>query len=152
MHLANLGNVRLGNISTTELEGSPAVLLPGAAVNCTVTRWACYVAESVKMLSVSNLHQVQISMFLLALVDTIAGLTGCRVLTTDDFEAGTVNVTVSPASAQPYSVGSARISSAGDTADVALTDRVALLDLTFSAAPLALSNQGKLQGALRLRG
>jgi hypothetical protein len=147
-----LGNVRLGNISTTELEGSPAVLLPGATVNCTVTRWACYVAESVKMFSVSNLHQVQISMFLLVLVDTIAGLTGCRVLTTDDFEAGTVNVTVSPASAQPYSVGSARISSAGDTADVALTDSVALLDLTFSAAPLALSNQGKLQGAVRLRG
>jgi hypothetical protein len=80
------------------------------------------------------------------------GLTGCRVLSTDDFEAGTVNVTVPPASAQPYSVGSARISSAGDSAEVALTDRVALLDLTFSAAPLALSNQGELQSAVSLRG
>lgn len=66
------------------------------------------------------------------------------MLSTDDFEAGTVNVTVLPASAQPYSVGSAQISSAGDSADVALTDRVALLDLTFSAAPLTLSLQGKL--------
>ena len=65
-----------------------------------------------------------------------------RILTTEDFEAGSVNLSLPAASAQPYSVGSARINSPADSAEVALTDRTALLDVAFSAVPLAFGNKG----------
>lgn len=85
--------------------------------------------------------------------------TSCRALTTDDFEAGNVTLAVTPASAQPYSA-SPVTSSLADTAVIPLGDRTAALDLSFSAAPLALAAAGDTvtfvleavnTGTLRLR-
>jgi hypothetical protein len=84
----------------------------------------------------------------------------CRTLTTDDFEAENVTLTVSKASATPYSTTPNPIFSEPDSLTVGLSDRSALLDLAFSAAPLQLTTSGETvmfrltatnTGTLRLR-
>jgi hypothetical protein len=69
-----------------------------------------------------------------------------------DYEAPTVNVTVPAAIAKQYGNTSIAVSSQSDAAEVVLADRTAVMDLTFSAAPLQpavagayLMQQGHLQ-------
>jgi hypothetical protein len=84
----------------------------------------------------------------------------CRTLTTDDFEAENVTIIVSKATATSYSVPPTAIYSDPDSLSVGLSDRSAILDLAFAAAPLQLTTPGETvvfrltatnTGSLRLR-
>lgn len=64
----------------------------------------------------------------------VLGLLYCRVVTTDDIEAGKLTLEVTAASANTFISSAARFNSnpATDSAEVALTARTALVDLTVT--------------------
>jgi hypothetical protein len=70
----------------------------------------------------------------------------CRII--PDYQEPTINVTVPAATAEQYGNTSVVISSQPDTAEVVLADRTAVMDLTFTAAPLQPAVAGEHLGAV----
>jgi hypothetical protein len=64
----------------------------------------------------------------------------CSTIT--DYESATIDVTVPAATALQYGNASVLVSSQPDTAEVVLSGRTAMLDLTFTGAPLSPAAAG----------
>jgi hypothetical protein len=71
-----------------------------------------------------------------------------RLVTAQDWEAGSITLSVPQASARQHSRPSVTVNSTSDSVDVMLAGRAAMLDVTFTAVPLAPSMAGKRTGAI----